>query len=154
MGIEFEFGTLTARDLKTDEEKLKFDNVRDMSIESETTVDEVPRFSFTNSFEGTISADLNQKFLSDQTSNRFYFCWDIPIIVMARWHKNARIRKKWLKRYGTKLDTMKVRIDPDNVLFNKESSELSYEASEIRFELTPRQMRRGYVVSMIGVWHK
>ena len=33
------------------------------------------------------------------------------IMIQARWHKKPRIRKKWLKRFGMKLDTVKMRMD-------------------------------------------
>ena len=32
-------------------------------------------------------------------------------MIQARWHKNPRIRKKWLKRFGMKPDTVKVKVD-------------------------------------------
>lgn len=46
--------------------------------------------------------------LSDGKFNMEYF---IPIMIQARWHKKPRIRKKWLKRFGMKPDTVKVRTD-------------------------------------------
>ena len=36
---------------------------------------------------------------------------DVNIMVQARWHKKPRIRKKWLKRFGMKPDTVKLRAD-------------------------------------------
>ena len=35
----------------------------------------------------------------------------VPIMIQARWHKKPRIRKKWLKRFGMKPDTVKMRMD-------------------------------------------
>lgn len=36
---------------------------------------------------------------------------DIKIMIQARWHKKPRIRKKWLKRFGMKSDTVKMKMD-------------------------------------------
>lgn len=41
-------------------------------------------------------------------TGNFTMEYKLPIMIQARWHKKARIRKKWLKRFGMKPDTVKV----------------------------------------------
>lgn len=67
-------------------------------------------YSTSMEFEmGNVNWELfNNLFESNGRFNMEYF---IPIMIQARWHKKPRIRKKWLKRFGMKPDTVMVRTD-------------------------------------------
>ena len=84
--------------------------------------------------------------------------WEMPIHIQARWHKKKRIRKKWLKRYGMKSDTITIKgdtnmleympsyeVDDDTNLITcrHDSYEFNIEPGSLEFILRPDQMRRG-----------
>lgn len=89
---------------------------------------------------------------------RFAMEYQIPIMIQARWHKKPRIRKKWLKRYGMKQDTVKMIADanaleyhpghileeqcyPNGVCATFDSFGFEVDKQEVIFR--PDQMRRG-----------
>ena len=78
----------------------------------------------------------------------FSLMYEADIMLQARWHKKARIRKKWLKRYGMK---------PDKVRFVYKSCALEYNTNDNHFELDamdrecrlrPDQKRRGLKIEL------
>ena len=72
------------------------------------------------------------------------------IMIQTRWHKKARIRKKWLKRYGMNLD--KIDFEIPNIItgqMNINDNEFNFETSEIIYKFRPDQLRRGIEIKMI-----
>jgi hypothetical protein len=88
---------------------------------------------------GSISYDISAADLSVLNSltqplappEIFWFEYDMPIMIQARWHKKKRINKKWLHRFGMK---------PDTVRAIKEGSVLTYDRDncEVEFETTSK----------------
>lgn len=81
-----------------------------------------------------------------------------PIMIQARWHKKARVRKKWLKRFGMKPDTVKVCVDanaleyhPGHILDEQYDdngicatfNSFEFEANKQEYVLRPDQQRKG-----------
>lgn len=88
---------------------------------------------------------------------------DINIMVQSRWHKNPRIRKKWLKRFGMKQDTVKVRADakvleyhPGHILEEQYDpngicatfNSFDFETEKLEYVWRPDQMRRGLKIEL------
>lgn len=72
--------------------------------------------------------------------------WYKSIMIQARWHKNARIRKKWLNRYGMKPDRVKctMKVDsiemvPGNINYNYADSD-GIMCNYTNYELTTKDM--------------
>ena len=98
---------------------------------------------------------FNNLFEFNGKFNMEYF---VPIMVQARWHKKPRIRKKWLKRYGIKQDTVKVKMNakvleyhPGHILDEQFDSSgicgtfdhFDFEADKQEYLWRPDQLRRG-----------
>ena len=79
-------------------------------------------------------------------SNTFTVEWDIKAMVQARWHKNSRIRKKWLKRYGMKSDTVHV-VGDAKTLEIDDLAEYQLQIENMRHVLRPDQKRRGLKIA-------
>lgn len=65
------------------------------------------------------------------------------IMIQARWHKKARVRKKWLKRYGMKPDTIQVVYDIGELSYDHSDGSFDFETTYYRNVLRPDQKRRG-----------
>ena len=63
------------------------------------------------SFEIDGDIDWMQQHMLCSTPNKFTMSSSVSAMIQSRWHKNHRIRKKWLKRYGMKEDNVKVEFD-------------------------------------------
>lgn len=77
------------------------------------------------------------------SSSEFAMEWDTKIFIQARWHKRARIRKKWLKRYGYKEDVVKTIAKARQGEYNTDTGECSIDVDSIQYMCRPDQMRRG-----------
>ena len=89
-----------------------------------------------------LDQDSFDKLLRPSNSSEFTCEWDTPILVQARWHKKARIRKKWLKRYGYKEDVVKTIATARQGEYNTETGECEIEIDSIQFNFKPYQMCR------------
>ena len=78
---------------------------------------------------------------------------EIPIFVCAKWHKNRRIRKKWLKRYGVNKETIFAVGTVDYGNFTMKANDFAVEMNaDIKgFKMLPTQLqqRKGYI-QLIG----
>ena len=92
------------------------------------------------------SCDINisilEKMCGYQHSNIYMVEWDVEAMVQARWHKNARIRKKWLKRYGMKPDTVHV-IGQAKMLSVDDNFNYDLDISNLQYVLRSDQKKRG-----------
>lgn len=101
---------------------------------------------------------LNDFDNTPQSTNQFTMNYQRDIMVQARWHKKARIRKKWLKRFGMKPDTVQVYADatvleyhPGHVLNEQYSDSgicatfdsFNFETDKLEYIWRPDQKRRG-----------
>lgn len=95
---------------------------------------------------------------SSGLTDHFILQYQHPIMVQARWHKKPRIRKKWLKRYGMRPDTVEVKMDataleyhPGHILDEQcydrgicaTFGSLEFETHNQEYVLRPDQKRRG-----------
>ena len=160
MGFELGTGFLTMIDRDTGEH-FDLGEVAPLEMEVEGWSDkEEPQKTikgFTNyremsfTFESpTIhNQELFDKLLTPSTSSAFTMEWDTPILIQARWHKNTRIRKKWLKRYGFVEDVVKTVAKANCGDYNKETGETNIDVDSIQYIWRPDQKRRG--LKIIGV---
>lgn len=70
------------------------------------------------------------------------------IMINARWHKNPRIRKKWLKRFGMKLDTVKIRMDAKTGEYHIHDGSFDFETDKYEYVWRPDQMRKGLKIEV------
>ena len=91
----------------------------------------------------TINQDLFNELCKPSTSLGFTIEGETPILIQARWHKKARIRKKWLKRYGYKEDFVKTIMKAKYGEFNIETGECNIEIESIEYLFKPYQLQRG-----------
>ena len=106
MGIQWNSGIM----MLNNTEQFTIAPVTELSVTEEYDKTATIPFSAckTAEFSGTtdyINTDL--LFANKPDSTRpFAMEFDAPILIQARWHKKWRTRKKWLKRYGMKKDTV------------------------------------------------
>lgn len=72
---------------------------------------------FTGSIDNINLELLNQMSYPVDPYN-FTLVYYIPIMIQARWHKKARVNKKWQKRYGMKEDSVRVEADAKTIEYN------------------------------------
>lgn len=122
---------------------------------------DTPSVSFEVS--GVDLALLNDYCNTTLPNGKFTIEHQIPIMIQARWHKNPRIRKKWLKRFGMKQDTVKLRVyakvleyhpghileeqyDPNGICATFDS--LEFETDKHEYVWRPDQMRSGLKIEL------
>ena len=92
--------------------------------------------------DATINQDLFNELCAPSRSLEFIIEGETPILIQARWHKKARIRKKWLKRYGYKEDKVKTIMKAKYGEFNTETGECNIEIESIEYIFKPYQLQR------------
>lgn len=105
-----------------------------------------------------INMELLNNVFGMPPNGKFTMQYKEPIMVQARWHKSPRIRKKWLKRFGMKPDTVMVRVDataleyhPGHILDEQYDNSgicatynsFEFETDRQEYVLRPDQKRRG-----------
>ncbi len=150
--MEFELGTgfLTMIDRDTGEQfDLGEAAPMEMEIEEWSNKEEPSKTikGFTNSAtfsceNTTINQDLFNELCKPSKSLGFTIESETPILIQARWHKKARTRKKWLKRYGYKEDKVKTIMNSKYGEFNKETGEYNIEIESIEYIFKPYQLQR------------
>ena len=93
-----------------------------------------------------------------QSGTKFTMMYYADIMTQARWHKKPRIRKKWLKRFGMKPDTVKVcananmlEYHPGHILdeqYDDNGIQATYDSFEfetdnLKYIWRPDHMRKG-----------
>ena len=151
MGFELGSGFLKIIDRDTNE-TLDLGEVTSMEMEVEewSNKEEPERIvkGFTNpgmfSCEGAtvFNQELFDELCKPSTPSEFTIECETPILIQARWHKKARIRKKWLKRYGYKEDKVKTIMKAKYGSFNKETGECDIEVESIEYKFKPYQLHR------------
>lgn len=108
-----------------------------------------PRFSadadMSFECEMTINKNLMQQLCYPPVSDCYDLETYIPIMIQARWHKKPRIRKKWLKRYGTKSDKLKVMMRTNSMSITPLDGyliETEFKLDDLQYKLRPDQKRR------------
>ena len=88
-------------------------------------------------------AKLNNFYDTYYPNRKFTMEADVNITVQARWHKKKRIRKKWLKRFGMKPDTIKMITKATVCSYNNEDGSFEFETDTLDYVFKPYHMRRG-----------
>lgn len=86
---------------------------------------------------------LNNMYMFPTPSNMFTLQYNVNVLVQKRWHKKARVNKKWLKRYGMKDDIVMVLADGTATIYDKIDDSFEFESSNHRYVLRSDQQRRG-----------
>ena len=86
---------------------------------------------------------LHNVFNMPPSNGKFTMEYQVPIMIQARWHKNPRIRKKWLKRFGMKPDTVKMKMDAIAGEYHTDDGGFEFETDKHEYVWRPDQMRRG-----------
>jgi hypothetical protein len=152
MGIELlGLGSLTMIDIGTGE-KYDFGECNSLDLVQEDLCKDVEPSrtieGFTNSATFScesptiINEELFNELCRPSNSSEFTMEWDTPILVQVRWHKKARTRKKWLKRYGYKKDVVRTIAKARQGEYNTETGECEIEIDSIQFNFKPYQMCR------------
>lgn len=85
---------------------------------------------------------LAQQWMPPET---FWFEHEMPIMIQARWHKKKRINKKWLKRFGMRLDTVRRRDEGRVLTYNQDSGELEFETTGNKEYLWRQDQKRRHL---------
>lgn len=83
-----------------------------------------------------------------EPSKDFWFEYDVEISIQARWHKKKRINKKWLKRYGMKPDTVKMRARARALNYEYLAGEFEFEADTFEYIWRPDQKKKYLKIEM------
>ena len=110
--------------------------------EPEKTVKGVFNSATISGINATINQDLLNELCTPSRSLGFTIEGETPILIQARWHKKARIRKKWLKRFGYKEDAVKMIAKARCGEHNTETNETSIDVDSIEYKFKPYQMVR------------
>lgn len=145
--IEFGKGTLYATE--PNGEQFRWADIFSSSLEVNTcSPNEIPEMYYnlvgatSASFEGTITGLEYLDLPAFEPAKTFWFEHDIEILSQARWHKKKRINKKWLKRYGMKSDTVRMRANARAMSHDYLSGEFDFETDSYEYIWRPDQRRR------------
>lgn len=115
----------------------------------EFSVSEIPsktyhlNTEFNFEVSGIDLALLNDSCCMALPNNKFVVEHSIPIMIQARWHKRSRIRKKWLKKFGMKPDTVKMRANAAAGEYHTDDGSFDFEVDDVQYLWRPDQKRRG-----------
>ena len=156
MGIEFNSGTLYM--IGSDGNQIRFGDDISGLVEIDTlSADETPNvlYNFTNDMSASFEVSmLDLSFLDELTfknpipTEDFNIEHNVPILVQARWHKKKRINKKWLKRYGMKPDTVKMRATARTLSYNTETGECEFEVDKLEYLWRPDQKKKNLKIEV------
>lgn len=155
MGFELNDGTLYMIDSNGREFKLGDALCGDIEIDT-LSPNETPDiiYNFNNTASASFSCETTFVDLScldykpfDPTKN-FNIEHNVPVLVQARWHKKKRINKKWLKRYGMKSDTVKIKANARTLSYNTETSDCEFEVDKLEYAWRPDQKRKYLKIEM------
>lgn len=105
------------------------------------------------SFEVTgVDLALLNDFCSISKPNKIFIMeYSMPIMIQARWHKNSRIRKKWLKRFGMKPDTVKVRTNATVGEYHTDDGTFDFETDKLEYIWRLDQKRKDLKIDLKGM---
>ena len=144
MGIELNSGSLYIA--YADDNPIKLGESADMSMEyAEEAISILNGLNKSASFTceaSSIDLDLLNDMSPLMPPDKFTLQYYINIMIQKRWHKKARVNKKWLKRYGMKPDTVKVIMDAAPLDHMSDGS-FEFESKNHRYILRSYQQRKG-----------
>lgn len=133
-GKEYDFGEITSLELKQDSLSCEVEPSRKLK-------------GFASAYLSCDNAKIfNQELFNELCdplmSSEFTIECETPILIQARWHKKARIRKKWLKRYGYKEDNLNTVMKAKYGEFNTKTGECDIEVESVEYIFKPYQLQR------------
>ena len=155
MGFEFNNGTLYTID--SNGRQFEFGNDLYAGLEIDTcSPNEIPDIVYNLKSTGNASfscettfADLScLDYKPFELTKTFDIEYNVPILVQARWHKKKRINKKWLKRYGMKSDTVKMKATARTLSYNTETGECEFEVDKLEYIWRLDQKRKYLKIEM------
>lgn len=157
MGIELNGGTLYM--IGHNGNQFELGDISNGIVEIDTlSTDEIPNISYnfikdmSASFGASLEIspqDLSMLYTPTLESSKvFDIEHNVPIMTQARWHKKKRINKKWLKRYGMKVDTVKTRANARTLSYNTETGECEFEVNKLTYIWRPDQLRKNLKIEM------
>lgn len=157
MGFEFSNGTLYT--MGSDGRQSKLGEVFYGDIEVDTlSPHETPEiiYNFQKAATASFSSEMTLTGLEYlgykpfEPTEKFSIEYNVGILVQARWHKKKRINKKWLKRYGMKSDTVKIKAKARTLSYNTETGDCEFAVDKLEYVWRPDQLRRGLKIEMRG----
>lgn len=157
MGFELSSGTLYM--MEPSGKQFELGNISSGLVEIDTlSTDETPNISYNFIKDMSASFEAPLEISPRDLSTIYSPMWDlpkvfdiehnVPIMIQARWHKKKRINKKWLKRYGMKLDTVKMRAKAHTLSYNTETGECEFETNKIEYVWRPDQLRKNLKIEI------
>lgn len=155
MGFELNDGTLYMMESNGKKFELGNDLYGDIEIDT-LSPNEIPDmvYNLKNTESASLSCEMTFADLSCldykpfEPTETFNIEYNVPILVQARWHKKKRINKKWLKRYGMKPDTVKIKADARRLSYDIETGELNFEIDKLEYVWRPDQKRKYLKIEM------
>ena len=155
MRSELNNGTLYI--MEPNGKQLELGNISNGIAEIDTlSPDEKPDivYNFKNTGSASFSCEMTFADLSClyckpfEPAEKFSIEHSVGILVQARWHKKKRINKKWLKRYGMKPDTVKMKAKARTLSYNTETGDCEFEIDKLEYIWRPDQKRRNLKIEM------
>ena len=154
MGLGFNDGTLYMTGANDKQFRLD-DLYGDIEIDT-LSPDEIPDiiYNFQNAASASFSSEMTLTgldclgFKPFELTDKFSIENNIGILVQARWHKKKRINKKWLKRYGMKCDTVKMKATARTLSYNTETGDCEFEVDKLEYIWRPDQKRKYLKIEM------
>lgn len=155
MGIELSDGTLymmTSDGRKSELGEVFYGNIEVDTLSSNEIPDIIYHFNqaATASFSGemTLTGLDYLGYKPFELTKTFSIEHNVGILVQARWHKKKRINKKWLKRYGMKHDTVKMKADARTLSYNTDTGDCEFEVDKLTYIWRPDQLRKNLKIEM------
>lgn len=157
MGIELNSGTLYM--MEPSGNRFELGDISNGLIEIDAlSADETPNVSYKFTKDASVSfetsleisaRDLSYLYTPTLESSKvFDIEHNVSIMTQSRWHKKKRINKKWLKRYGMKVDTVKMRANARVLSYNTETGECEFEVDKLTYIWRPDQLRKNLKIEM------
>ena len=155
MGFELSNGALYIMDPNDIQSKLGDISYGDIAIDT-LSPNEIPGITYylQSAASASLSCEMTLANLDClgykpfEPTEKFSIEHNVGILVQAKWHKKKRINKKWLKRYGMKLDTVKVKANARTLSYNTETGDCEFEVDKLEYIWRPDQLRRNLKIEM------
>lgn len=155
MGFELNDGTLYMMDPDGRQFELGNDLYGDIEIDT-LSPNEIPDVAYClqSAASASLSCEMTLANLDCldykpfEPTKAFNIEHNVPILTQARWHKKKRTNKKWLKRYGMKSDTVKIKAVARRTNYNIETGELNFEVDKMEYIWRPDQKRKYLKIEM------
>ena len=157
--IEFKATNMKMVDIDTSEIISEYD-LNNAVIETEVETHSLSKEKLFFTTEATFDVRAEDisllNYATDFNGKPFYIEYNIPIMIQSRWHKNKRINKKWLKRYGMKKDSILVRCDVESIspstshdpYYLTEYVEYGMTLNNMQYKFRPDQLRKHLKIEM------